>query len=106
MSSRDLQFDRLFVTRSRIYAWTTDYRMGHGAGQLVCRRQTDAPAAKAATLRAKATGPADKWLKSGQTSRRYTRRRAPRGRIGAATLLEQFRHTFAADRRALRLTFW
>ena len=96
MNSRDLQFDRLFLTRSRIYAWTADYRMGHGAGQHVCRRQTDAPDAKAATLRDKATEPGDKWLKSGQTSRRYTRRRAPQAHAGNATLLVQFRHTFAA----------
>jgi hypothetical protein len=100
VSPRDLQFERLFLTRSRIYAWTADYRMGHGAGQLVCRRQTDAPAAKTATLRAKATGLADKWLKSGQTSRRYTRRKAPQAHARNATLLEQFRHTFAAARDA------
>jgi len=42
VTGRDLQFDRLSATRDRIYAWTPDYRMGHGAEQLVCRRHTDA----------------------------------------------------------------
>jgi len=46
------------------------------------------------------SGLADKWLISGHTSRRYARRRATRGCFGDATVLEQFRHMFAADRHA------